>query len=55
MPIQATFTASAAWSRQELPFSKFDQVDGHGVLGLAVVAGPAPGAFALQIDEVRVE
>jgi hypothetical protein len=53
-PPAVTFTAGLGWQQFSFPFSQFDGIDSHDLLGILFTAGPAPGGFAFQLDEVRL-
>lgn len=48
------FLAGTQWKEESFSFSQFG-TDGHAVLGMYFGAGPTPGKFAFQIDDVRIE
>jgi len=52
-PAFQTFTATAAWQTVSFPFSAFDGLDGHDLMGIAIVA-TTPGAFQLDLDDVKL-
>ena len=54
-PSIKTFVAGPAWTPVRLAWSDFDGSDGSDVFGIAIVAGPAPGAFALELDDVALD
>jgi hypothetical protein len=54
MPAIQRFTSSADWKEVVLPFSAFQGIDGHDLMGIAFVASGTPGAFKLTIDDVRL-
>lgn len=51
---QQIFIASVNWQEYSFPFSAF-QTDGRGIMGVLFLAGPVPGRFGFQIDDVRIE
>jgi imidazolonepropionase-like amidohydrolase len=51
-PLMQTFVAGPEWKEITIPFSAFSGIDGHDVMAVIFAGGPAPGPFALQIDEV---
>jgi imidazolonepropionase-like amidohydrolase len=53
MPLTQTFVADAEWREVVMPWTAFG-IDGHDVMGVAIVGGPQPGPFAFQIDDVRL-
>jgi len=52
-PIEQPFVAGAEWKEYVFPLSSFSGIDGHDFMALLFVGGPAAGAFAFQIDDVR--
>src|SRR5262245_42130611 len=54
VPLIRTFETGAEWKEVAIPFSAFGSIDGHDVIALLFAGGPAPGAFAFQIDGVRL-
>ncbi len=52
-PGTRTFVAGPEWKRYSFRLSEFDGLDGHDVTGVTFAGGPAPGKFALQIDDLR--
>lgn len=54
MPLIQTFVAGAEWSEVVIPWQKFG-TDGKDVSAIIVAGGPQPGAFAVQIDDVRLK
>jgi imidazolonepropionase-like amidohydrolase len=55
IPAQQTFTAGAEWKKTSIPFSAFNGTDGHDVMAILFVGGPAAGKFDFQADEVGLE
>jgi len=55
IPAQQTFTAGAEWKKTSIPFSAFNGTDGHDVMAILFVGGPAPGKFDFQVDDVSLE
>ncbi|MBC7791232.1 MAG: CIA30 family protein [Anaerolineae bacterium] len=53
IPLVQTFVAGTAWTEVVLPWSAFG-IDGSDVMGIVFAGGPAPGAFAFQIDDLRL-
>ena len=49
-----TFSAGNEWREYRFDLAAFEGIDPKEVLWLAVAAGPEPGPFAFQIDEVRL-
>lgn len=54
MPLVQTFVAGADWSEVVMPWQAFG-TDGKDVRAIIVAGGPRPGAFAVQIDDVRLK
>ena len=54
MPAIQTFVAKPGWQVLHFPFAAFDGLDGHDLMGIAIVA-TTPGAFQLDLDDVRLE
>jgi imidazolonepropionase-like amidohydrolase len=54
IPASEAFSAGPEWKRYTYRFSDFG-LDGSDITGIFWGAGPAPGAFSLQIDGVRLE
>jgi len=54
MPVTQRFTTSAEWKELVIPFASFQGIDGRDIMGIAFVASGTPGAFKLQIDDVRL-
>ncbi|MES2359108.1 MAG: CIA30 family protein [Gemmatimonadota bacterium] len=52
MPLSVDFVAGPEWKEYAFPFTAFEGIDGHDVMGIAFTAGPTPGPFSLRIDEV---
>lgn len=55
MPAVQPFDAGAEWRRYEYRLKEFAGASGQGLMGVLFAAGPAPGDFAFQIDEVRFD
>ncbi|MDQ3081901.1 MAG: CIA30 family protein, partial [Gemmatimonadota bacterium] len=53
-PLMKDFVAGAEWKEYDFPFAGFDGVDGSDIMGFAFTGGPAPGAFAIQLDQVSL-
>jgi imidazolonepropionase-like amidohydrolase len=53
-PVTQRFTTSAEWKEITMPFASFQGIDGRDIMGIAFVASGTPGAFKLQIDDVRL-
>jgi len=54
-PLTVTFVSESSWKHFTFPLAAFEATDGHDVTGIAIVAGPTPGDFRLQLDDVRLE
>jgi len=54
MPSRHAFVARPDWKQYRIPLSAFDGSDGSDVLGIAFVAGPSPGKFAFELDDVEL-
>lgn len=52
-PLTVDFVAGPEWKEYSFPFSAFDGIDGHDIMGIAFTAGPTPGPFTLRLDEVN--
>ena len=55
MPLIRRFMAGSEWKEFVFPIASFDGIDGHDIAGIAITAGPEPGAFHLRLDELRVQ
>lgn len=55
IPSQQTFTSEKNWKQYKLPLSSFNGTDGHDVAAILFVAGPAAGAFDLNLDDIALE
>lgn len=53
IPPTVTFVADAQWKHFTFSFSDFGEIDTHELMSVLFVAGPTPGPFTFQIDEVR--
>ncbi len=53
-PSRQAFTAGKEWKLFRMPLHAFDGSDGSDVLGIAFVAGPKPGKYAFQLDDVEL-
>jgi len=51
-PALKSFVAGAEWKRFTFRISEFGGMDGSDLTGILFAGGPAPGRFALQIDDV---
>ena len=54
MPITVDFVAGPEWKEYTFPFTAFDGIDGHDVMGIAFTAGQPAGSFTFRIDEVSI-
>jgi imidazolonepropionase-like amidohydrolase/Zn-dependent M28 family amino/carboxypeptidase len=55
MPAGAqTFKVGNGWKQYIFKFSDFNGMDGRSLTGITFVAGPEPGPFAFQIDEIAL-
>ncbi len=54
-PLMKTFVAGPEWAEHEFPIASFDGIDGKDITAIIIAGGPKPGAFQLQVDDVRVE
>jgi hypothetical protein len=54
-PAFQTFQAGAEWKQFSFPWASFKGIDGHDVMSIIFTAGPQPGKFAFEIDDVRLE
>ena len=52
-PLFKTFEATAEWKEFVFPFDSFG-TDGKDIMLVVIAGGPAPGAFELFVDEVRL-
>jgi len=55
IPAQQTFIARSDWKKTSIPFSAFNGTDGHDIMAILFVGGPAAGKFDFQIDDVKLE
>ena len=51
-PALKSFVAGVEWKRFTFRISEFGGMDGSDLTGILFAGGPAPGRFALQIDDV---
>lgn len=51
MPLMRDFVSGPEWTEVVMPWSDFG-VDGSDVMGIVIAAGPRPGPFSIQVDEV---
>ena len=54
-PITQWFTAGPEWRQVRFAISDFNGIDGRDIMAVIWAAGPGPGAFEFQIDDVRFE
>ena len=54
MPMTQDFVTGADWKEYVFPYSSFGAIDGSDIMAFGFTGGPAPGTFALQIDEVEL-
>ena len=54
VPAGKTFQVGPEWRRFTFPYKDFN-VDGTDIMGIFIGGAPVPGAFSLQIDNVRLE
>jgi ABC-2 type transport system permease protein len=52
-PAAHTFLAGPEWKQYSFRLSDFLGTDSHGIRGVLFTAGPAPGKFSFQLDDVR--
>jgi imidazolonepropionase-like amidohydrolase len=52
-PLSVDFAAPAEWTEVFVPWSDFG-INGSDVMSIMFVGGPAPGSFALEVDDVRL-
>jgi len=55
IPAQQSFTAGADWKKTTIPFASFNGTDGHDIMAILFVGGPAAGKFDFEIDDVKLE
>jgi len=55
VPAARPFTVTDAWQEFAFAWSDFGAHDGADVLGIAIIAGPQPGAFEFAIDDVELQ
>jgi imidazolonepropionase-like amidohydrolase len=55
IPTAQTFVAGPEWKRYRFDFSSFPGLDPRGLMAIIFAAGPQPGKFTFQIDDVRFE
>ena len=54
IPLMQTFSAGPGWQEVFLPFSKFPGAELGRLRGIAFTAGPKPGTFRFEIDQVVI-
>ncbi|HEY1991307.1 MAG TPA: CIA30 family protein [Gammaproteobacteria bacterium] len=54
IPLMQTFSAGSGWQEIYLPFSKFPGAELNRLRGIAFTAGPKPGGFRFEIDQVVI-
>ena len=54
IPLMQTFVAGPEWSEVAMPWKAFG-TDGSDVMAIIFAGGPQPGAFAFQVDDVRLK
>jgi imidazolonepropionase-like amidohydrolase len=54
MPVYVPLKLEKEWQEFVFPFADFAKTDGRNITGISIAAGPVPGMFTLQIDEVRI-
>jgi imidazolonepropionase-like amidohydrolase len=52
-PLMHEFTAGPEWQELVVPWTELG-TDGRGVMAIMILGGPQAGAFALQVDNVRL-
>jgi imidazolonepropionase-like amidohydrolase len=52
IPRVATFVAGANWNHYSMPFSTFNDSDGHDVEAILFSGGPEAGKFNFRLDEI---
>jgi hypothetical protein len=52
-PLMHEFTAGSEWREIIVPWSALG-TDGRGVMAIMILGGPQPGAFAVEVDDVRL-
>ena len=48
------FVAGKAWTQHRLVLSDFAGTDARDVVGIAFVAGPDPGSYGFELDDVEL-
>ncbi len=54
-PLVRTFPTGSDWSEVVIALAKFEGGDGHDITGISFTAGPQPGAFSFQIDDIGLK
>ncbi len=54
-PLMKSFVAGSEWAEHEFPIASFDGIDGKDMTAIIIAGGPKPGAFQLQVDDVRLD
>ena len=54
IPLTVPVRIGADWGELAIPFKAFGNSDGSSITAITIAAGPEPGPFAFQIDEVRL-
>ena len=54
MPMMASFVAGPDWADHVFPFAELG-TDAKDISAIIVAGGPAPGEFAISLDDVRLE
>ena len=54
-PKQRPFTFSAHWQEVRIPVASFAGLNPKAVIGVVIATDPTPGAFAFEVDDVRLE
>jgi hypothetical protein len=54
-PATQTFAAEPEWKQFTLAFAGFGDLDGSDIMAIVWSAGPKTGAFAFELDNVRMQ
>lgn len=54
VPARQSFTTSKSWTKHELRLADFAGASAEDVVAIAFTAGPEPGAFAFDLDDVEL-
>ena len=54
MPSRQAFVAGKKWTHHRMPFADFNRSDGSDVVGIAFVAGPTPGKYTFELDDISL-